>query len=194
LSTVSKRGFDTVMIQAIRKLDLVEAIKRNREEKARLDARLIELDRERAGLQTMLEQFDKIAATLGRVNGNRIGGSAGNGAGAAKAVRKKAAPPLPARPQTHAAGPKPARDSQGGRRRRSSEVSGALRRLIQAQTDEYTGPQIVEQLRKSDPAMAEKVPAGYMSTLLWRMAQARQISLVRRGAPGEPHVYCSAKK
>ncbi|MBA4137009.1 MAG: hypothetical protein C0518_06815 [Opitutus sp.] len=182
--------FQGFMSQAIRKIDLIEAIKRNREEKDHLSSRLAELEREWDGLQMTLERFDKIAAACGRGNG-KLGD---NAPGSAKNSGKKSVQRAQTRPPPpQGTGSKGAHGSSAGRRRRSSDVSVALRRLIQVQTDEFTGPQIVGQLEKTDAALAERIPDGYMSTLLWRMAQARQISLVRRGAPGEPHVYCTAK-
>ncbi len=172
----------------VHKSDLLSMIQRAESNLARLKA-------EKQSIELQIQAQESALAEVAEMARTRLEqSSAPHVEATRKGPSKKPASPRRAVPQPHTAPPADNMPQQSGKRRRHSEVSAALRRLIFNQTDEYTGPQIMEQMRKVNPTLAVKIPPGYISTILWRMAQAEQIALVRQGGPGLPHIYCNHKK
>jgi hypothetical protein len=73
-------------------------------------------------------------------------------------------------------------------------MAEVVRQAIFAQTDEFTTNKIADYLRTHRPDVFKRLPAPYISTLLWRMTATGKIMLVRRGESGKPNTYALTHK
>lgn len=82
---------------------------------------------------------------------------------------------------------------RGAREKKTSSpplrMAQVIRGVINDQKGEFTTVSLTQRIREKNPELAGRLPQSYISTLLWRMTNSKQVVLVSKGANGKSNIY-----